>query len=162
MSSSGYSIVSTSSWLDAGLETPALDGPALAPVDPPLGPNCVLSAIISVRYFLLPSLSSQDLVCILPSTNIEFPFFMYCATVSACLPKTTTLWKSEASCLAPLLSFQTRLVAREKLQTLIPEGKDFNSGSRVRLPMMNALFRYITIMRLSPFLLSSCRLPRHS
>src|SRR3989344_69307 len=73
---------------------------------PPLplvrGPNCTRSATTSVRYFFSPLvLSSQLLVCMRPSTNTELPFFRYWLTVSACRPKTTTLWKSVCSCFLP-------------------------------------------------------------
>src|SRR3989344_4971005 len=49
------------------------------------------------------------------------------------------------SCRAPFLSFQTRLVAIEKEQTFTPEGRERSSGSRVRFPIMIALFKYMAI-----------------
>src|SRR3989338_10489980 len=145
MSSFGYS---TPEQLEDGVSSPCGSSLFAPPELPPLalGPNCTRSAITSVRYFFSPLvLSSQLLVCSLPSINTELPFFMYCATVSACRPKTTTLWKSVCSCFFPSLSRKTRFVAIEKFTTFIPDGRAFHSGSRVRFPNKRTLFIYIWI-----------------
>jgi hypothetical protein len=105
MSSDGYSIVSIGA---EAVPLGVLTSVAL-PFDPPpnppgLLPNWTRSATISVRYFFSPDvLSSHDLVWILPSMRTFCPFLRYCADVSACLPNTTTLWKSVDSCFAPFI-----------------------------------------------------------
>src|SRR3989338_8965303 len=55
-------------------------------------------------------------------------------------PQATRLWNSARDCLAPVWSFQKRLVASPKVQTVCPVAVVFNSGSRVTLPMRMTLF----------------------
>src|SRR3989344_6003534 len=145
ISSSGYLIDSPSSFGADCSSCPVRGAPALG--FPPSAPNWKLSTTISVRYCFFPSsFPSHERVCMRPSTYIGLPFLQYCAMTSAVRPKATTLWNSVASCFAPLLSLYTRLVARPKFATLLPDGRAFSSGSRVRLPYRNTLFRYIRVL----------------
>lgn len=62
---------------------------------------------------------------------------------SAVLPHATRLWNSTCSCFCPDLSVYLRLVATLNEQTACPPAVCRDSGSRVRLPRMNTLFKFI-------------------
>src|SRR5687767_5964117 len=114
---------------------------------PPLGDPSMISSrtLISVEYFVCPSLSCHCRYSIRPSTNSLSPFFTYFSTMSASweflLFQTTQRCHSVFSCLLPLASFHERLVAREKLATRLPPAADRTSGSLPRFPISVTLFK---------------------
>src|SRR5688572_6293465 len=73
------------------------------------------------------------------------PFLQYRSTTSASVENfvfhTTHLCHSVFSCFSPLGVFQARLVAREKLATLLPPATVRISGSFPRFPISMTLFR---------------------
>src|ERR1700694_464941 len=80
-----------------------------------------------------------------PSTYILSPFLQYFSTTSArpepLLFHTTHRCHSVFSCFSPLGEFHDRLVASEKVATLLPPVVDRTSGSLPRFPISMTLFR---------------------
>ena len=98
-------------------------------------------ATTSVVYLLFPSLSSQLLVCRVPSTEISGPFLTYGSIyLSAVGPNATQLCQSVLSCWLPSLFLQLSFVAILKLATACPFLVCLISGSCHSLPINKTLF----------------------
>ena len=77
--------------------------PAGSPMPSRLPSICISLAMMSVAYFSTPSLSVYLRVFRRPSTYTERPFFSYCPTMSASLPKKVTRCHSVSSTMLPSL-----------------------------------------------------------
>src|SRR3989338_9072285 len=103
----------------------------------------MLLAEIRTRLWVFPSFS-QRYCRRRPSTIVPRPFDKYFTQFSAAAPQTSTSKYETSVTFWPLLVY-TRLLAIERLHTDLPEGVYFNSGSRVRFPIMLTLFKLIVL-----------------